>query len=1056
MGMRKLTGKAAILAAAMCVAAATSAFADGRVSKSISINFSGSQEPNSSSTDDDFSGVSGSELYGALPVAGDNWNNFQTHSSGYGSGLTHSQSIKLGDGTIAQDVSASWNASCTWSVSTSSSSDNIFNSFLDGTAAQTLTISGLTAGNGFPSTCTVYIYCTSDRSGAVFCPKTVNGTTYTYANGAVTPGTTSWGSCTFAQNNKLVLGGDYLKIEGVEITDGTVTISYAAASDGTTTKYHGSLSAVQIDFGERSDYTLSVNFSGGQQKNDQHYGPISGTDTYGAVPVAGDFWNNTYARELEAQTGFLWNDGAAHPGSVTFAHTCHHTWANGTAVTSGNIFYSYLDDTAQSCTISGLTAANGFPGYCWVYVYLATNVGGRNFEPVTVNGVTYTYSANVVQEGSTAWGSSANAVANTLVHGGDYLKIGPVLLEDTGGRVDVSVVNLGNKNKYRGAIAAVQVAVPVPTTFTVTATSEGQGTVAIGQGTPGATVSVDGTFGTPVATNLTATAAAGYLFDHWEGPLGLLTFGTASDATVSVRTSMPAEFKAVFLRDDVVATATWTGAGTAGDLSDTNNWLCANSSGVTIEGGLPGADTTIVIAGQTTFSFPENATLSYRTIRFDNVQLATDVNWNGIDFTKVAPGVSIDLCGNDLEMTAFNGSVIDAWSVTDSSAQGSGGKFVLTVVEGDEFINGITSDNGGIALSGTLRFVKEGTGVYRTRRAGQTYTGGTHVKAGTVICDIDTAIAANRNPFGPGDKTQTIRIEKGAVLDLNSNNNGSIYNYELGGKIKVRGTSQNAAWWSNASTIVWMQDIVLIDDATIEGGWFYFGGNDENDYAELNLNGKTLTVEINVGSGNNCQCYARYLRITQTGTIKINAASTGALQIDASFTDFSAANLQFEGNAFLFLAGNNTGSILVRDFAYTNTRNYWAAHKHAARKVVVGGVYKAGAYRPPVELNNGATLDLSGISDSWNATGHNGNITANNTYVSNNPGQVTFASGATITVDLGARAFGQGKTKVVNWATPPTNVTFVRGAEVPRDISFKLKDDGLYACRPVGVMILVR
>ena len=1047
--IKSTCGKLAALVAAMCVAAATSAFADGWVSKSISINFSGSQEPNSSSTDVDFSGVSGSELYGALPVAGDNWNNFQTHSSGYGSGLTRSQSIKLGDGTIAQDVSASWNASCTWSVSTSSSSDNIFNSFLDGTAAQTLTISGLTAGNGFPSTCTVYIYCTSDRSGAVFCPKTVNGTTYTYANGAVTAGTTSWGSYTHAQNNKLVLGGDYLKIEGVEITDGTVTISYAAASDGTTTKYHGSLSAVQIDFGERSDYTLSVNFSGGQQKNDQHYGPISGTDTYGAVPVAGDFWNNTYARELEAQTGFLWNDGAAHPGSVTFAHTCHHTWANGTAVTSGNIFYSYLDDTAQSCTISGLTAANGFPGYCWVYVYLATNVGGRNFEPVTVNGVTYTYSANVVQEGSTAWGSSANAVANTLVHGGDYLKIGPVLLEDTGGRVDVSVVNLGNKNKYRGAIAAVQVAVPVPTMFTVTATSEGQGTVAIGQGTPGATVSVDGTFGTPVATTLTATAAAGYLFDHWEGPLGLLTSGTASDATVSVRTSMPAEFKAVFLRDDVVATATWTGAGTAGDLSDTNNWLCANSSGVTIEGGLPGADTTIIITGQTAFSFPENASLTYHAIRFDNVQLTADVNWNGIDLTKVASGSSIDLCGNDLEMTALNGSVINAWSVTDSSAQGSGGKFILTVAEGEEFVNGIISDNGGIVFSGSLRFVKEGTGAYRVHRAGQTYTGGTHVKAGTVICDIGTANAANRNPFGIGDKTQTIRIEKDAVLDLNSNNNGSIYNYELGGKIKVRGTSQNAAWDTDFSN-TWMQDIVLIDDATIEGGWLHFGSNDANDYGELNLNGKTLTVNIN------CQCYARYLRIAQTGTIKINAASAGALQIDASLTDFSAANLQFEGNAFLFLAGNNTGSILVRDFAYTDTRNYWAAHKHTARKVVVGGVYKAGAYRPPVELDNGATLDLSGVSDSWNATGHNGNISQNGAYISNNPGQVTFASGATIAVDLGERAFGQGKTKVVNWSAAPTDVRFVRGVTAQSDIKFKAKDDGLYACRPVGVMILVR
>ena len=1039
--------------AAICVAAVMPSWAG--TGKSISINFAGPQDSAANPGDSSFGAVSGSTLFGALPVAGDNWNNFQTHASTYGSGVASASSIKLNDGSVAAGVSASWNASCTWSVSTSSTTDNIFNSFLDGSAAQTLTISGLTAENGFPSTCTVYIYCASDRakSGAVFCPKTVNGTTYTYANGAVTAGTTSWGSYAFAQNNKLVLGGDYLKIEGVEITDGTVTVSYAAASDGTTTKYHGSLSAVQIDFGERSDYTLSVNFSGGQKKNDKDYGPVSGTDEYGAVPVPGSLWNNTYLRVLEAQTGFLWNDGASHPGSVTFAHTCDHTWANTTAVTSGNLFFSYLDDAAHSCTISGLTAANGFPGYCWVYVYLSSDNSNRAFEPVTVNGVTYTYSANVVQEGSGAWGSSNNALANTLVYGGDYLKIGPVLLEGTGGRVDVSVVNLGNKSKYRGAIAAVQVAVPVPTTFTVTATSEGQGTVAIGQGTPGATVSVDGTFGTPVETTLTATAAAGYVFDHWEGAVGLLTSGTASDATVAIRASMPVEFKAVFLRDDVVATATWTGGGVEGDLSDTNNWLCVNGAGVTIEGGLPGEVATIVVAGQTTFSCPENAALSYHAIRFDNVQLATNVNWNGIDCAKVAPGASIDLCGNDLEMTAFNGSVINAWSVTDSSAQGSGGKFVLTVAEGDEFVNGIVSDNGGIALSGTLRFVKEGTGVFRAHRAGQTYTGGTHVKAGTVVCDIGTANAANRNPFGIGDKTQTIRIEKDAVLDLNNNINGSIYNYELGGTIKVRGTNQDAAWNTTFGN-TWMQDIVLIDDAMIEGGWIYFGSNDANDYGELNLNGKTLTVNINVGSGNDCQCFARYLRVTGTdGTVKITAASTGAVQIVAGETDFSAANLLFEGNAFLFLAGDNAGPIPVKDFAYA--RNYWAAHKHTERKVVVGGVYKAGAYRPPVELKNGATLDLSAVSGIWDATGRSCNISANNTYVSQ-AGEVTFASGATIAVDLGGRAFGQGKTKVVNWTTPPTNVTFVRSAGVARDISFKVKDDGLYACRPVGVMILVR
>ena len=186
MNARKL-----ITVAAICVAAALPALAG--TGKSISINFAGPRDSPTNPGDSAFSTVSGSALFGALPVAGDNWNNFQTHSSTHGSGVASASSIKLNDGTVAAGVSASWNASCTYSVSASSTTDNIFNSFLDGSDAQTLTLSGLTAGNGFPSTCTVYIYCASDRSkqGAVFCPKTVNGTTYTYANGAVTAGMTS-------------------------------------------------------------------------------------------------------------------------------------------------------------------------------------------------------------------------------------------------------------------------------------------------------------------------------------------------------------------------------------------------------------------------------------------------------------------------------------------------------------------------------------------------------------------------------------------------------------------------------------------------------------------------------------------------------------------------------------------------------------------------------------------------------------------------------------------------------------------------------------------------
>ena len=66
----------------------------------------------------------------------------KTHWSGYGSSTTRRNSIKLCDGTIAQGVSAEWDVSCNWSVATTASPNNIFQTFLDGSADQYLTISG--------------------------------------------------------------------------------------------------------------------------------------------------------------------------------------------------------------------------------------------------------------------------------------------------------------------------------------------------------------------------------------------------------------------------------------------------------------------------------------------------------------------------------------------------------------------------------------------------------------------------------------------------------------------------------------------------------------------------------------------------------------------------------------------------------------------------------------------------------------------------------------------------------------------------------------------------
>lgn len=57
---------------------------------------------------------------------------------------------------------------------------------------------------------------------------------------------------------------------------------------------------------------------------------------------------------------------------------------------------------------------------------------------------------------------------------------------------------------------------------------------------------------------------------------------------------------------DLPVTALWTGAGDdPAKLDDPANWTCRNAAGETLEGAVPGADTTIVVDGSTDFTVPD-------------------------------------------------------------------------------------------------------------------------------------------------------------------------------------------------------------------------------------------------------------------------------------------------------------------------------------------------------------------------------------------------------------------------------------------------------------------
>ena len=96
-------------------------------------------------------------------------------------------------------------------------------------------------------------------------------------------------------------------------------------------------------------------------------------------------------------------------------------------------------------------------------------------------------------------------------------------------------------------------------------------------------------------------------------------------------------------------------------------------------------------------------------------------------------------------------------------------------------------------------------------------------------------------------------------------------------------------------------------------------------------------------------------------------------------------------------------------------------------------------------LQDGATLDLNGRNGAWSTT----------SAFTSGANCVTFASGATITVDVSTRPTFKGK--IVDWGAgnTPSDVTFkLDAASKAMGRALRVKDDGLYAVG--GVIIIIR
>lgn len=329
---------------------------------------------------------------------------------------------------------------------------------------------------------------------------------------------------------------------------------------------------------------------------------------------------------------------------------------------------------------------------------------------------------------------------------------------------------------------------------------------------------------------------------------------------------------------------------------------------------------------------------------------------------------------------------------------------------------GAVNVNGTVTLSGNLAFVKEGAGDFVTARAGQFYAGGTRVLAGRLVDQPDFLNAERRDlwaamcPFG--DMGSAIVVGPDATFDIGGHYAFYNYDIQLQGGTLTNSRKQEVRMWSSLGSLKLLADAFL-DVATDT----HFRANDTRVHPLLN--GKTLTVSI-----------APEATLSWRGDVAIEDG-TLKLQGDGVFQVFElpvdARTVDFEVGVPL----NLTADLSVRNYLPRLTD---------AADAGTGALNVYGKFVPAVDafygctLQDGATLDLSDKSGVWSATGTS----------SADRKTVTFAAGATVTIDVHGRTFAAGE-QIIAWAARPKDVTFVFDAETAAaGVAPVVGESGLY------------
>ncbi|MBP5509521.1 MAG: hypothetical protein J6Z49_01220 [Kiritimatiellae bacterium] len=447
---------------------------------------------------------------------------------------------------------------------------------------------------------------------------------------------------------------------------------------------------------------------------------------------------------------------------------------------------------------------------------------------------------------------------------------------------------------------------------------------------------------------------------------------------------------AVALPDDAStgpATATWNG----GDPANTASWTCKAGDGTALADTLPDKHTQILIAANVTMTADADLT-PYASIM------------------TTAADLTIDTSGHKLYVKS-----LDPWHPTTITDTVGGGELHLVLPEGFQTYNNIFS------LSGKLKLVKEGKGIYLAVKYNQKYSGGTEIKGGVAMPYLNgTTSLRNWSMGGDGIRNpsgQVITVSEGGTLDINGNTALGYTTFVFNGGTVYGATTQfNGVKYLTADSHLYVTDTFNI----------------QNQSYPLDLRGHKLSVYIVGGKILNLEC-----PITGPGTIE----TTYGGWLNMTSTDLTDTSVDFVIHSALDI----NKAISVHDYRarYNYDANTWG---ETAALNVYGTFTPETDYFTAATMMNGSTIDLSAKTGVWSTTSlfTNGNT-------------LSFAEGGTVYVDLGEREMDYGSSymvKIASWTTQPTNVKFV--ATNPKRYHLTQRSDGLYCLKKLGTMVIVR